>query len=255
MQSWLVKGAANLRRFFIDSPLQAELSIQGQDAQHISKVLRLQVGEQIIVVAPDGSTGTAQIASISIDKVMLSLQETIAEEKEASIDVYLAQGLPKSDKMDYIVQKAVELGIKGIYPMEAEHSVVQYDHAKKTARCQRWQKIAAEAAKQCGRTAVPVVEPIAGLASILAAVDADTIVIMLYEGQAAQGLKQTLAHHKAEKYVLLVGPEGGFSAKEVALCQTHGACIVTLGPRILRTETAALAGVAMVMYEYGDLGG
>ncbi|MBC8014959.1 MAG: 16S rRNA (uracil(1498)-N(3))-methyltransferase [Sporomusaceae bacterium] len=244
-----------MRRFFIDSSLQAEMSIQGQDAHHISKVLRLQVGDGIIVVAPDGSAGTVQISDISIDKVMLVLQETIAEEKEAPVDVYLAQGLPKSDKMDYIVQKAVELGIKGICPMEAEHCVVQYDEAKKKARCQRWQKVAVEAAKQCGRTVVPVIEPISGLAAILAAVDADTIVIMLYEGQAAQGLKQTLAEHKAKKYILLVGPEGGFSAKEVTLCQNHGACIVTLGPRILRTETAALAGVAMVMYEYGDLGG
>lgn len=244
-----------MRRFFIDSPLQAEMSIQGQDAHHISKVLRLQVGDGIIVVAPDGSAGTAQISDISIDKVMLVLQETIAEQKEAPVDVYLAQGLPKSDKMDYIVQKAVELGIKGIYPMAAEHCVVQYDETKKKARCQRWQKIAVEAAKQCGRTVVPVIEPIAGLAAILSAVDADTVVIMLYEGQAAQGLKQTLAEHKAKKYILLIGPEGGFSDKEVALCQKHGAHIVTLGPRILRTETAALAGVAMVMYEYGDLGG
>lgn len=255
MRSWLAKGASDLRRFFIDGFLDTEMSIQGSDAHHISKVLRLQVGDQIVVVAPDGSTGTAQISSITIDKVMLILQETVAEEKEAPINIYLAQALPKSDKMDYIVQKSVELGVKEIYPMEAEHCIVQYDHVKRNARCERWQKIAVEAAKQCGRTVVPTVKPIAGLAAVLAAADADTIVIMLYEGQAVQGLKQALAEHKAEKYLLLIGPEGGFSAKEVALCQNHGACIVTLGPRILRTETAALAGVAAVMYEYGDLGG
>ncbi|MBP2626369.1 MAG: Ribosomal small subunit methyltransferase [Firmicutes bacterium] len=244
-----------MRRFFIDEPLGAEISIQGQDVHHISRVLRLQVGDSIVVVAPDGSAGIAKIHSILMDKVVLALQETIAEDKEAPVNVYLAQGLPKSDKMDYIVQKAVELGVKGIYPMAAEYSVVQYDQAKKNKRQERWQKIASEAAKQCGRAVIPIVEPVRSLATILAALDAETVVMMLYEGQAAQGLKQALAQQYVKNYLLLVGPEGGFSAQEVALCQSHGACIVTLGPRILRTETAALAGVSIVMYEYGDLGG
>lgn len=244
-----------MRRFFIDAPLGAEMSIQGQDAYHISRVLRLQVGDPIVVVAPDGSAGIAAIKSILGDMVVLTLQETIVEDKEAPVHVYLAQGLPKSDKMDYIVQKAVELGIKGIYPMTAEHSVVQYDQPKKNKRLERWQKIAVEAAKQCGRAIVPIVEPIRSLTTILECLAAETVVLMLYEGQTAQGLKQALVEHHAQNYLLLVGPEGGFSAKEVALCQSHGACIVTLGPRILRTETAALAGVSIVMYEYGDLGG
>ena len=244
-----------MRRFFIDAPLDAEMFIQGQDAHHISRVLRMQVGDSIVVVAPDGAAGIAKIESIVMDKVALALQQTIVEDKEAPLNVYLAQGLPKSDKMDYIVQKAVELGIRGVYPMDAEHSVVQYDQAKKNKRQERWQKISVEAAKQCGRAIVPIVEPIRNLATILAGIAAETVVLMLYEGQTAQGLKQALAEHHAKDYLLLVGPEGGFSAKEVALCQSHGACIVTLGPRILRTETAALAGVSIVMYEYGDLGG
>lgn len=253
--SWLAKGAFDLRRFFIDAPLEVEMSIQGQDARHISRVLRMQVGDSIVVVAPDGSAGIATITSIAVDTIVLALQETIIEDKEAPVNVYLVQGLPKSDKMDYIVQKAVELGVKGIYPMAAEHSVVQYDQAKKNKRLERWQKIAVEASKQCGRAVIPIVEPIASLATILTTLDAETVILMLYEGQTAQGLKQVLAEHHAKNYVLLVGPEGGFSRQEVALCQSHGAHIVTLGPRILRTETAALAGVSIVMYEYGDLGG
>ena len=244
-----------MRRFFINGPLEAEMSIQGQDVQHISRVLRLKVGDSIIVVAPDGSAGIAKINSIVVDKVVIVLQETIIEDKEAPLNVYLAQGLPKSDKMDYIVQKAVELGVRGVFPMDAEHSVVQYDQAKRNKRLERWQKIAVEAAKQCGRAVIPIVKPIADLTTILASFDVETVILMLYEGQTAQGLKQALAEHHAKNYLLLVGPEGGFSAKEVALCQSHGACIVTLGPRILRTETAALAGVSIVMYEYGDLGG
>jgi len=244
-----------LRRFFIHTPLADEMLIQGQDAHHISRVLRLQIADLLTVVAPDGSAGIAKIEDILADQVVLSLQETIIEDKEPPVHVYLAQGLPKSDKMDYIVQKVVELGVRDIYPMAAEHSVVQYDQAKKDKRQERWQKIAAEAAKQCKRAIVPNVEPIRNLKAILESVDEETVVLMLYEGQAAQGLKQALAECHADKYLLLVGPEGGFSTKEVALCQNHGARIVTLGPRILRTETAAVAGVSIVLYEYGDLGG
>ena len=128
---WLTKGAANLRRFFIDTPLLDEMSIEGLDAHHISRVLRLPVGHRIIVVSPDGSSGIARIDQIAVDKVIVTLQETVVEDKEAPVTIYLAQGLPKSDKMDYIVQKAVELGVKGIYPLELEHCVVHNDHAKK----------------------------------------------------------------------------------------------------------------------------
>lgn len=244
-----------MRRFFIDGPLLAEMSIRGADAHHIVRVLRLAVDDKIVAVSPDGSAGTAKISSIAADQVDLLLEEVVSEAKEAPVDIYLAQGLPKSDKMDYIVQKAVELGVRGVFPMETEHCVVQYDQAKKSKRTERWQKIALEAAKQCGRTIVPRVESIGSLANILANVDADTVIIMLYEGQASLGIKQALAENQGKKYLLLVGPEGGFSSKEVALCQNHGACIVTIGPRILRTETAALAGVSIVMYENGDLGG
>jgi 16S rRNA (uracil1498-N3)-methyltransferase len=244
-----------LRRFFLSTPLATEMFILGQDAHHISRVLRLQVGDTIVVVAPDGQAGTAKIKELATDQVALLFQEAIIEQKEAPVNVYLAQGLPKSDKMDYIVQKAAELGVKAVYPIQMEHSVVQYDSTKRNARRERWQKLSVEAAKQCGRTLVPTVEPIRSLVELFADLPEQIVVIMLYEGQASQGLKQVLAEKPAPSYLLLVGPEGGFSAKEVALCQEQGACIVTIGPRILRTETASLAGVAMIMYEYGDLGG
>lgn len=244
-----------MRRFFLDVPLAAEVLIEGQDAHHIGRVLRLQVGDTIVVVAPDGQAGIAKIKSIALDHVMLTLQDVILEQKEAPISVYLAQGLPKSDKMDYIVQKAVELGVKAVYPFTADHSVVQYDQAKKNSRREKWQKVAVEAAKQCGRTVVPVVGPIQGLAEVLANIPEETVVIMLYEGQTSKGIKEVLAENRNSNYLLIVGPEGGFSTKEVALCEKYRASIVTMGQRILRTETAALAGVTIIMYEYGDLGG
>ncbi len=123
-----------MRRFFIETSLESKMSIQGPDAHHISRVLRLELGDNIIVVSPSGDAGIGKITAIALDNVELLLEKRIEEDKEAPINVYLAQGLPKSDKMDYIVQKAVELGIKGIYPMETKHCVVQYDAAKKNSR-------------------------------------------------------------------------------------------------------------------------
>ncbi|MCE5287014.1 MAG: 16S rRNA (uracil(1498)-N(3))-methyltransferase [Pelosinus sp.] len=244
-----------MRRFFIDQPLSSlPLVITGADAHHISHVLRLMPGDKVTLIAPQEEVGIAVITSMEKEAVRLNLQEKIVEEREAPLHITLVQGLPKSDKMDYIVQKTVELGVCEIIPLAAEHSVVKYDDHKKLDRVKRWQKIASEAAKQCKRTIMPVVESVQNLAEILAGLADDTVIIMLYEGEVSIGLKQTLHACKASKYVLLIGPEGGFSPEEVFLCKAHKAQVVTLGPRILRTETAAVAAVALLMYECGDLG-
>lgn len=244
-----------MRRFFIAMPLEAApLIISGDDAHHISHVLRMQAGDKLTLIAPDEEVGVAVITGIEKDTVQLSLEKKITEAQEASVQITLAQGLPKSDKMDYIVQKTVELGVHKIIPMAAEHSVVKYDAAKKIERVKRWQKIASEAAKQCRRTTMPVVANIQSLSEIVEGVDEGTVLIMLYEGQVQKGLKETLQALKSSKYVLLVGPEGGFSKAEADLCTARKAQVVTMGPRILRTETAAVAAVAALMYECGDLG-
>ena len=128
--------------------------------------------------------------------------------------------------------------------------------SKQADKVARWQKIAREAAKQCGRSHVPKIYPVSRLADVFANGEFNDVTkIMLYEGQAAQGLKQALTSRGSQTYLLFVGPEGGFSPEEVRLCQEHGVQIVTMGPRILRTETAALAALTAVMYECGDLGG
>jgi 16S rRNA (uracil1498-N3)-methyltransferase len=243
-----------LRRFFLTTPLTPNISIKGEDAHHISRVLRLPVGEQIRVVAPDGQIGIAEITGIAAGIISLVLRQQIEEDTEPPVKVALGQGLPKGDKMEYIVQKAVELGVNQIYPMKVAHCVVQYDASKQIARRERWQKIAGEAAKQCGRSQVSVVAPIQSLAEIVSNQEEGTIVIMLYEGQTPLGLKQILTQFQGSSYLLLIGPEGGFSAEEVDFCQQRGAHIVTMGPRILRTETAAVAALSIVLYECGDLG-
>lgn len=244
-----------MRRFFLDAPLAENITITGKDAHHISRVLRYEPGTDIFVVGKEGQAGRAKITVIGGDTVTAVLQETIGERHEPPVDVWLAQGLPKGDKMEYIVQKAVEIGAIGVIPMAIDFCTVQYDAAKKKSRVDRWQKIAEEAAKQCGRDLVPAVMPVCSLAEVLAGVQSGTAVIMLYEGRTGESLKHILTKCVAKSYLLLIGPEGGFSPAEAKLCQQHGVHIATMGPRILRTETAALAALAVVMYEKGDLGG
>nr|WP_092068526.1 16S rRNA (uracil(1498)-N(3))-methyltransferase [Dendrosporobacter quercicolus]NSL47128.1 16S rRNA (uracil(1498)-N(3))-methyltransferase [Dendrosporobacter quercicolus DSM 1736]SDL77289.1 16S rRNA (uracil1498-N3)-methyltransferase [Dendrosporobacter quercicolus] len=245
-----------MRRFFLPGPLTPEVVIKGADARHISRVLRMKPADEIVVVSADGQAGIAEITRFNEHEVTALLQRTIAIENEPPVQVLLAQCLPKGDKMDYIVQKAVELGVEAIYPVAAEHSVVKYDQAKRQARRQRWQKIAGEAAKQCQRSTVPEVKPIQGLAELFNSLDDDVTVLMLYEGLAPMGIKEFLTKHEsAGSYLLLIGPEGGFSTAETDFCRRNDVRFLTMGPRILRTETAALTALGIVLYEKGDLGG
>lgn len=247
-----------MRRFFINAPVSDCMVIDGADARHIVMVLRLTAGDKLLVTGTDGKACLAEITQITAAAVQLKWLETLADNTEPPLAVYLVQGLAKGEKMDFIVQKAVELGVYAIIPAVTEHCVVKYDLAKKAERVTRWQKIAREAAKQCGRSYIPQIYPVTALADVLTNQDfASAEKIMLYEGQAAAGLKQVLAARNTPKpaIMLFIGPEGGFSPGEVKLCQSHGADTVSMGPRIMRTETAALAALTAVMYERGDLGG
>lgn len=243
-----------MRRFFIEGKLGETMEIRGQDARHIAKVLRLEPGGEIFVADKDGQVGKAVIQSAHSETVTLVLRELVEASSEPPVQVWLAQGLPKSDKMELIVQKAVELGAAGVIPMTTDFCTVQYDDSKKANRVSRWQKIAQEAAKQCGRNVVPEILPIRSLAEVLAE-GGEASLFMLYESEQADTLKEALRASEAKTFILLVGPEGGFSPAEAELCRKNGVRSVSLGPRILRTETAAIAGLTMVLYEHGDLGG
>lgn len=243
-----------MRRFFIAGGLADKVTITGPDARHIGRVLRLGPGTEIVVVDEAGHAARAEITAVEAAAVHAAVRERLAADHEPPVTVTLAQGLPKGDKFEYIVQKAVELGAAAVWPLACENCTVRYDATKQGSRRERWQKIAAEAAKQCGRDAVPAVATVRATAAALAEAGADTEIIMLYEGQGGEPLREILAGSGASSYLLLIGPEGGFSPAEVELCRSRGARVATLGPRILRTETAALAALAIVMYEKGDLG-
>ena len=197
-----------------------------------------------------------RVSGIDRDAVRLHLVEYLAPEVSASTEVILVQALLKGEKMDVVAQKAVELGASALYPIETEHVVVRYDAKKAAAKSVRWQKIADEAAKQCGRQALMPVAAIAPLSALLGNPELfgapDTAVVFCYEGEREQSLRTRLHGLSARRVVLIVGAEGGFSPTEEEAVTAAGAQSVSLGHLILRAETAALAAVAVTQYELGN---
>ena len=244
-----------MRRIFIKGLLTEEMTIAGTDAHHIMHVLRARIGQKLIVVDAAQQIAETEICAFGEDCLTVKCLQRIEAATEAPIEVTLLQCLPKGDKMDFIVQKAVELGVSQIIPVASANCVVKYDAAKRLARQKKWQKVAEEAAKQCGRTLQPTVLAVTNLKEVLENPEEETAVFMCYEGAAQEPMQDFLAKNQAKRFAVLIGPEGGFTPAEVALCQQHGVQTVTMGPRILRTETASLAALSLVMYEKGDLGG
>ena len=243
-----------MRRVFISGELQEEIKISGSDAHHIIHVLRGKVGQQLVVVDSLRQVAETEIIALAEDHLLLRLGKHLSADTEPPIEVTLAQSLPKGDKMDFIVQKAVELGVSRIIPVVAANCVVKYDAAKRVSRQKKWQKIADEAAKQCGRTLQPVVERVMALEEVLENSE-EASLFMCYEGEADQPIREFFASSEDSRFCVLVGPEGGFSPAEVALCRQNDVQTVTMGPRILRTETASLAALSLLLYAKGDLGG
>lgn len=249
-----------MRRLFYKGLLQDTIEITGADAHHLMHVMRARPGQEIIVVDDENQVARMEMTAFCETAVTLTLRERLAADTESPIQLVLAQCLLKADKMDFVVQKAVELGAVGVVPVRSQNCVVRYDAKKAAGRRDRWQKIADEAAKQCGRTALLSVEPVTDIADFLQqeAAAADTELIFFYENEQDQTVKDYLSQVTAKRIVLLVGPEGGFSldeAKAVAEAVAEaGGHSVTLGPRILRAETAALAALAVAQYAKGDLG-
>ncbi len=245
-----------MRRLFYKGLLADTIEITGGDAHHLMHVMRAKAGQEIIVVDDENQVALMEMTAFREEAVTLALKERLAADTESPLDLVLAQCLLKADKMDYVVQKAVELGVTKIIPVKSQNCVVRYDAKKAAARQERWQKIAAEAAKQCGRTALTEVTPITDLANLL--VDngsmESTEIVFCYENEAENTVKSCLQAAKGKRLLLLIGSEGGFTLEEAAQVQNSGGKAVTLGPRILRAETAAVAAITVAQYENGDLG-
>lgn len=244
-----------MHRFFVPRPYAEIMEIDGVDARHICTVLRMQPGEKLQIVSDDGVTALAEIMESTPAKIVVRCLEVLAESHEPCVKITLAQGLAKGEKMDFIIQKAVELGVSAVVPVAMEHSVVRYDGGKAVKKQQRWQKIAESAAKQSKRDIIPQVRPVTTMQALMQE-DASEVKIIAYECEDKKGLKATLQNAgKPQSLLVIIGPEGGISEAELAVAKAGGAVPVSLGRRILRAETAGLTALSAVLYEYGELGG
>ena len=237
-----------MHRFFIPRPYAENMMIDGIDARHIYTVLKMKPGEKVQIVSDDGVTALAEITETAPG-------QTLVESHEPAVKITLAQGLVKGEKMDFIIQKAVELGVSCIVPLAMEHSVVRYDGEKAAKKCQRWQKIAESAAKQSKRDIIPQIAEVASIDKLMAECDCTTKIIA-YECEDRQGLKQVLQSNlNTDSILIIIGPEGGISEAELDKARSGGAVPVSLGRRILRAETAGLTALSAVLYEFDELGG
>ncbi|MCD8198892.1 MAG: 16S rRNA (uracil(1498)-N(3))-methyltransferase [Phascolarctobacterium sp.] len=243
-----------LHRFFIPKLYGEKMNITGVDARHINKVLRMQIGDKLQIVSNDGIRAIGEITALKDNNVTVHCLRKLEECHEPSVRIILAQGLAKGEKMDFIVQKAVELGVFSIIPIAMEHSIIKLDDIKAERKVERWQKIAESAAKQSKRDIIPEIYPVKTFEQFLDDHDCD-VKFIAYECEDQTSLKKALCKAKPVKeLMLIIGPEGGISEQELQQAKDAGAVPVTLGKRILRTETAGLVVMAAVFYEMGDLG-
>lgn len=238
-------------RFFVDGPAGGEYYLGGEAGRHGARVLRLRPGEGVTLCDGHGTDYPSTVRENAGDGLLLDVGEGVPSRGEPGTKITVCQCLPKGDKMETVVQKAVELGACEIWPIESRYCVAKWDDRAKDKKLARLRKIALEAAMQSGRGIVPrVLEP-AGLRYALETAGPFGDILFLYE-KAALGLRSCL-EGAGDRIFLFIGPEGGFSEEEAAMAEGLGARIASLGPRILRTETAPIAALSAIFYEKGDM--
>lgn len=228
--------------------------ITGDDVKHIYRVLRLTEGEKVILNDCDGKEYLSEISEITKTEVSLKILEELKINNESQVKIDLFQGIPKAAKMDLIVQKGTELGINNIIPVLTKRVDVKLSGDFK--KLDRLNRIALEAAKQSKRTIIPQVSKPVDFDTLLQGINDYDIFLVPYENAEDTGLKSVIRNvNNIKKVGILIGPEGGFEQEEIDVLIEKGANIITLGKRILRTETAGFVTTALVQYELGDLGG
>ncbi|HOJ11214.1 MAG TPA: 16S rRNA (uracil(1498)-N(3))-methyltransferase [Clostridiales bacterium] len=255
-----------MSRFFItdDNIYSDSIIISGEDFNHIKNVLRYKTGDSLILCDGNGRDYYVYIEFIGDKEIKTKIIDVSENQTEASVNVTLFQGMAKGEKMDFIIQKSVELGVSRIVPVITERTVVKLENSRdKEKKRIRWQRIALEAAKQCNRGVIPEVGLLVDFTVASDLMHKFNLALIPYEKEEKLALKTVLLEFKnkysnldKDKYpeiALFIGPEGGFSDKEIIRSHEKGIIPVTLGPRILRTETAALTVQSIIMYELGDI--
>jgi 16S rRNA (uracil1498-N3)-methyltransferase len=233
--------------------------ILGDDAHHIQRVMRLRPGDRVMVSDGAGRDCLAEIVAADSGAVTVQIVREQEANGEPAVEVWIAQSLPKGDKMETVIQKCTEVGASRFLPFASARTVVQYDGKKEAKRLERWAKIAKEAAEQAHRSRIPDIDAPRSWDQLLALVPQAGAAFICYEQEQRLGLRQALRQYReaaaepAGPILLIIGPEGGFDPAEVEACTAAGAKGISLGRRILRTETAAVAGLSCILYEYGEI--
>ncbi|WP_078552768.1 16S rRNA (uracil(1498)-N(3))-methyltransferase [Bacillus alkalicellulosilyticus] len=244
-----------MQRYFVDKMTEKEVIIVGDDVKHISRVMRMSIGDQMICSNNKDRVCRCEITDINQDTVKAVIVEELSSTSEMPIEVLIVQGLPKGDKLDLIIQKGTELGATSFIPFQAERSIVKWDQKKQAKKIERLEKIAKEAAEQSHRSIIPQVHSSLSLGEMIDKVKNVTCKIVAYEEEAKHQGKSRL--HEAfetmkagDSVVVVIGPEGGLSEKEINKLKDAGFICCSLGPRILRTETAPFYVLSALSYHF-----
>lgn len=233
--------------------LGVPVTLEGENAHHARNVLRLRPGDRITLADSTGQGYMAAVVAVEKGRVVVSLKTPLAS-PEPRLQISLYQGWPKGDKMDFIIEKNTELGVAQIGVLVTERSIPRPDQGVIGRRQDRWQQKALAAARQSRRHLIPPVNGPLDLAAALAAIKPGTLLLVPWEQEHACNLRTVLETSAVKQGVaVLIGPEGGLSPAEINLISAHGGIPVTLGPRILRTETAGLVCIAAIMYAMGEM--
>lgn len=245
-------------KFFVNDEQinDKEINIIGNDVNHIKNVLRLAVEERICICNKESSKSfECKIVDIDSDKIRCEILEEIFETTEPNTYIHIFQGLPKADKLEWIIEKCTEIGVKEITPVVMKRTIVKLDEKDKTKKIDRWQKIAEVAAKQSKRDCILKVNNIINFKNIFEKIEGYDILLVAYENEVNNTLKfalKVLEKRKNIKIAVIIGPEGGIDESEIEMCNVNDIIPVTLGKRILRTETAPLVIASNILYELED---
>lgn len=246
-----------VRRFFVEEieDRDGSFTIRGSEAKHMTRVLRMGRGDRFILMDGKGARFQAIIESAGRREVLVTLEKPLAQPPPSPIEITLCQALLKSRAMDYVIEKTSELGVHRILPFSSGRTVVRLDEKRFANKMQRWREMAHGAAKQSDRSTPVEIGPLSSFSELVAKCGGENALkLILWEQEGAMDLKGLLrTSPPLKRFIGIVGPEGGFSQKEVWATGEAGFVSVSLGQRVLRAETAAVTMVAIVQYEWGDL--
>jgi 16S rRNA (uracil1498-N3)-methyltransferase len=246
-----------MHRFFVrpDDVGTQELRLRTEEADHLARVLRLGPGAQVVAFDGCGREYETVVERLESTGVVCRILCDVTSPSPPTVSITLGQGLPKAEKFDWVIQKTTELGVSDIVPLITERVIPTISKPQMARKVERWQKLAREACKQCGRATMPHLSLPTPVDAFFASCQSADLKLVLWEGEETRLLRGILAAcGPVASVAVVVGPEGGLTAQEVACGEVYGFVATGLGKRILRTETAGVVAVALLQHRFGDLG-